>query len=276
MDNDVLPREMFEHYGQTEEATRLLDGSGELEKVRTWDILNRHLPRPPAVVLDIGGAAGVHALWLARKGYEVHLVDPVPHHVEQALAASNAQPDHQLASCEIGDGRRVEKADGCADAVLLLGPMYHLTNRADRLQALREVYRVLRPGGVLFCAAISRFASLLDGLSRDRVSDPDFVEILRRDLQDGQHRNPTGNREYFTTTFFHHPRELHREIEDAGLRFDKTIGIEGPVWWMANFSHHWGDPAKRELLLGLLEMVEEDPSLIGASAHLMGIARKPQ
>ena len=83
-------------------------------------------------------------------------------------------------SATLGDARKLAFPDRSADAVLLLGPLYHLTERADRLAALREARRVLRPGGVVFAAAISRFASLLDGLARDLLDDPDFRPIRDR------------------------------------------------------------------------------------------------
>src|SRR5436309_942768 len=82
--------------------------------------------------------------WLAARGYAVHLVDAVPLHVEQARQAGQAQPDHPLAGLAVGDARRLDWADAAVDAVLLLGPLYHLTAREDRVQALRESRRVLR------------------------------------------------------------------------------------------------------------------------------------
>jgi SAM-dependent methyltransferase len=269
-----LPPEMLDHYRQIEEFKRLFGDGGALERDRTQDILSRYLPSPPAIIFDIGGGAGVHALWLARRGYAVHLFDALPHHVEQASAASKEQAQHPLVSCAVGDARNIDRPDASADAVLLLGPLYHLIDRADRLQALREAHRLLRPGGRLFAATVSRFASLMDGLSRDLVSDPVFVEILRQDLQDGQHRNPTRRPEYFTTTFFHHPDELQQEMAEAGFQVEKLVGIEGPAWFMSSLQSHWQVPQKRQLLLELLRTVEEDRSILGASAHPMGIGRK--
>ena len=97
--------------------------------------------------------------------------------------------------------------------MLLLGPLYHLTERDDRLAAWREARRVLRPGGVVLAAAISRFASTLDGLRLGLFDDDAFAQIAERDLRDGQHRNPTGNPRYFTTTYFHRPEELRTEVK---------------------------------------------------------------
>ena len=272
--DDAVRSSMLEHYAETQEAERLAVGVGELERVRTQDILQRHLPAAPARILDVGGAAGVHALWLAQHGHEVHLSDPVAKHVEQAAEASWAQAQFPIASCTVGDARNIEQGDASANGVLLLGPLYHLTERAERLMALREGHRVLRAGGRVFAAAISRFASLMDGLSRDLVADPRFVEIVRQDLKDGQHRNPTDNPQYFTTTFFHHPDELQREIEEAGFSFEKVIAVEGPVWVMGNFAKHWEDRGKRALLLEFLRTVEEERALLGATAHMIGVGRK--
>lgn len=274
LSSPLLPPEMFEHYRQVQESKRLWKGVGELERVRTQDILKRHLTAAPATVYDIGGAAGVHALWLARQGYTVHLFDPVQHHVEQALAASCDQAEHPLASCSVGDARDIDRPDNSADAVLLLGPLYHLIHREDRLKALKEAHRLLKPGGRIFAATISRFASLIDGLSRDLVSDPVFLGILMQDLKNGQHRNPTNNPAYFTTTYFHHPDELKQEIEEAGFGLEKLLGVEGPVWFMSGISDHWKVPEKRALLLELLRTVEQDQYILGVSAHPLGIGRK--
>ena len=119
----------------------------------------------------------------------MHLLDPVSKRLEQARASSVRQAEHPLASAEVGDARHLPHGDATADAVLLLGPLYHLVEREDRLACLREIRRVLRPGGLVWGAAISRFASLFD--------DPVFAPILARDLDDGQHRNPTNSPVYF-------------------------------------------------------------------------------
>ncbi|MEQ4207002.1 class I SAM-dependent methyltransferase [Actinopolymorpha sp. B9G3] len=269
-----LPQEMFQYYDKGGEAGRLSGGAGELERLRTQDLILRHLPPPPLLVLDVGGAAGVHALWLAKRDYDVHLIDPVPGHVEQARAASDAQPSHRLGSATTGDARELWHADTSVDAVLILGPLYHLTERADRMRALEEAYRVLRPGGVVFAAAISRFASMMSGLAiPDLLDDPDFVEIIRQDLRDGQHRNPTEKR-YFTTSFFHHPDELRAEMVAAGFADTKIAAVEGPAMWTGSFDADWADAGKRALILEFLRTTEEEPTIIGSGSHFLGIAHR--
>jgi hypothetical protein len=99
---------------------------------------------------------------------------------------------------------------------------------------------------------ISRFASALDGLVRGWLDVPEFVRLVQCDLRDGQHRNPTNRPEYFTTAFFHHPDELKAEVEEAGLRHDPTVVIEGPGGLLQNFAERWNDPGRRERLLNVI------------------------
>jgi ubiquinone/menaquinone biosynthesis C-methylase UbiE len=266
--------EIEKHYASGYEDVRLKTGCGKLELERTRELITRFLPPPPAVVLDIGGGTGAHALWLARVGYEVDLLDPVPLHIELVKKASAAQPDAPLADVVVGDARSLPWPDEVADAVLFFGPLYHLTGREDRLLALGEARRVLRPGAVLLAAGISRFASALDGVREGFLADPAFAAIVERDLTDGQHRNPTGKLEYFMDTFFHHPDELRSEIGEAGFEVTDVFGIEGPGWLAHDFDAWWDDPELRARLLRIARRLEAEPSLSGLSAHLLAAARK--
>jgi ubiquinone/menaquinone biosynthesis C-methylase UbiE len=264
---DVVVR----HYEGIREEHRLTGGLAELELVRTREVLRRHLPPPPARVLDVGGGTGVHARWLLADGYQVHLVDLTPRHVERARA--------ELAgaglTAAVGDARRLDPPDASFDAVLLLGPLYHLDERADRAAALAEACRVVRPGGLVAAAAISRFASLFDGLARQFLFDPVFREIVRGDLRDGRHTNPDDRPHWFTTAYFHHPDELRDEVAAEGLRVLDVVGIEGLAGWLAQLDPRWYDDGDRATIVESARLVEREPTLLGLSAHLLAVAERP-
>ncbi len=272
--HNLLPDEALLHYEEGREAERLLNSVGQIELVRTQELLSRYLPPPPATIFDVGGGTGIYAFWLAQQGYEVHLIDAVPLHIEQARRSSESQQERPLASMAVGDARHLNREEASVDVVLLLGPLYHLTDRSDRINALREAHRILRDGGIVFAVGISRFASTLDGLFRGFLDDPEFVSIAQRDLAEGQHRNPNNHPAYFTTAFLHHPQELRTEIEEADLQCERLLAIEGSGWLLHNFEEQWGESARRDRLLEAIRWLEAEPSTLGMSAHIMAIARK--
>ena len=272
---DMVQQEIVDHYAQTGyEGERLSTETGRLEYARTREIIQRYLSPQPSVILDVGGGPGAYSLWLAGMGHTVHLIDMVPRHIEIARERSRAART-PLASVEIGEARSLPYADGYADIVLLMGPLYHLVEREERLDALRENGRVLKRGGRMLCAAISRYASLLDGFRTHLFDDPEYEKIVDRDLQDGQHRNPEG-KDFFTTAYLYRPTDLREEITGAGLVCEKVVGVEGPVC-ILNELNEWLDRRDRyyELTLKYAQAVEEEPSLLGASFHLLAIVRKP-
>ena len=268
-----LDHDIAEFYHRTPEETRLQHGAFQLEEARTRELILRFAPKPPATVLDIGGAAGAYALWLAELGYSVHLIDAAPRLVAEAERRSRVAPQ-PLASCRVGDARALDRPEKSADMVLVMGPMYHLTESLDRARALDEARRVLKPGGWLFAAAISRYASALDGLARDLLADPRFERIVQQDLRDGQHRNPTDRVDYFTTAYFHHPDHLAKEIEAAGLTLRGVYGVEGPGWILPDIEERMADPKRRDTLLQVARMLEAESTVVGASSHLLAVAQR--
>jgi ubiquinone/menaquinone biosynthesis C-methylase UbiE len=270
----TIDREIITHYESVDEARRLEKKDSEIERLRTQELLQRYLPPPSAVILDVGGGAGVYAFWLAERGYQVHLIDAVPLHVSQAEEAARERSGPPLASLALGDARQLDQPDSSVDGVLLLGPLYHLTERSDRIRALREAYRVLRPGGVLLAAGINRFASTIAALLEDFVDDPQFIPIYEQDIRYGQHRNPTGDPRFFTTAFFHHPQELIDEVKEAGFRFESLLAIEGPARLLKDYEQQWKSPSLQERLLRITRLVESEPTLWGVSFHIMAVGKK--
>ncbi len=147
-------------------------------------------------------------------------------------------------------------------------------SRRGPSSAGQEAYRVVRPGGVIAAAAISRFASTYDGLLRGFLEDPRFEEIVERDVREGQHRNPTGRPEWFTTAYFHLPEELSEEVIEAGFKVEALVGIEGPAWVLPELDSWLEDLLRRARLLEAVRRVETEPSLLGATAHILVVCRR--
>ena len=275
LDEDVLA-----YYASRVEDRRLQQGIGQLEFLRTQEILSRYLPSPPGVIYDVGGGTGVYSCWLARKGYEVHLLELSPEHVAKASTASENQPEHPLTSIEVADARELDRPDRSADVLLLMGPLYHLIKREDRLRALKEASRVLNPNGLLFAAGITRFGNALWGLSTYGspnwyLDEDEFMGMVMGELNEGQHFRPDKYPDFIPRSYFHLPGDLRGEIEEAGFAFKRILAVEGPGWIVPNFDNIWSDDARREKILEIVRVVEEEPSIMGMSPHFMVIARKP-
>jgi SAM-dependent methyltransferase len=243
--------DVLEHYALGSERDRLDTPFGQLE--RTREIVGRHLPPPPAVVADIGGGPGRHALWLAEAGHQVLHRDLVPLHVEQ-LEAEAAERGLDVATA-IGDARAVDLADGAVDAVLILGPIYRLSRRPDRLRALGEARRILRPGGVAFVAAISRWAPRLHGVERSGRMPPLFPGSF--------------------AGYCHRPGQLRAEVAGAGFDVIDLVAVEGLAFALPDLEARMADPAGRKVVLDSARALERVPELMGLGAHLLVTARRP-
>jgi SAM-dependent methyltransferase len=254
-----LDEDIRRYYDQGEERDRLT-AAHRLELIRTQELLLRLLPSAPAAIVDIGGGPGRYSAWLTGLGYEVVLVDPMPLHIEQARALGGFEARR-------GDARALDLPDASADAVLLMGPLYHLVEREERLRAWREAARVVRPGGLVVAALISRFAALLDGTAREFALVPTFRSAAHRALTTGV-LEPAPDVP-FTTAYFHHPDEIAAEVADAGLELGAVYGIEGPGEWMADVGARLDDDERREVVLDLARSLEQERSVLGVSPHLL-------
>ena len=251
------------------EHDRLGRGLGLIEFARTLEVLGRILPGAPATVLDIGGGTGTYAREWLRLGQTVHLLDAMPGHIERVRADPTLAG---LASMTLGDARALPYADAGADAALLLGPLYHLPDAADRANALAEAVRCVRPGGLVAVAAVPRAAAIC-GDFRHGLSEEDYSRPIReRAYLTGLYLNPEARPGFFTTAYFHHPAELEGELRAAGLRDVTLYALEGPASkLLADPALEMNDPVRRDGLMTALRLVERDPALLGMSAHLLGV-----
>jgi len=262
-------RALLDYYETGLEQARLDSGSGLLEFERTKEIIARHLPGVPSVVADIGGGPGRYALWLAGLGYVVRHRDVVPLHVEQLTRAAG----HGVIDSAVGDATEIDLGDSSVDAVLVLGPLYHLHRRNDRLQALREARRIVRPGGFVFVAAISRWAAHLDGVLAQQLYRelPDILEELDHVERHGVLR-PLFPGSF--TGFTHRPRQLAGEVRAADLELVDLVCVEGAAALLADLDERMQHPVDRQVVLETSRRLERVPELIGLGPHLIATGRR--
>lgn len=280
--NKNTRNEVSSYYELGWEKDRLTTGKGhaqaiegDVEKTRTMHLLNRYLPKTKATILDVGGAAGAYAFWLASLGHKVHLIDLTPLHIEQAKAEQEKPNSPKLTTCKVGDACDLDFPDNFADVILCMGPLYHLQIVEERKQCLSEAFRVLKPGALLFAVGISRFASLLDFLRIGGFKKQEIATLIQHDLATGCHVNPTKNPMLFTEAFFHRPEELRQEISEAGFDNVEVMAIEGPILFTKDLEAHWRDDEAKARLLSFIEQVEHEHAIMGMSNHIAAIGYKP-
>jgi S-adenosylmethionine-dependent methyltransferase len=271
-------RRYYEAFGERE-WQRLDDpADGALEFAITCHALATHLP-PAGRVLDLGGGPGRYALWLAVRGYRVVLADLSPillniarERVRDSPAASRVEAIVEADACDLS-----RWDDDTFDAVLALGPFYHLPDPADRERAAAELHRVLRPGGVAFVALMPRFAFLRRTLAipdeRHRLADPAFVHRL---MDDGVFTNDVPGR--FTGGYGVRPEEVIPFFERHGFVTHALLACEGmvPDLQEALAEVQQEAPLAFQHTLDLILHTASDPSILGLSAHLLYIASKGQ
>lgn len=252
---DAIQRFYTQEYDESERLTRTLHG--RLESARTRELLAAALPQRPLAVLDVGGGPGHHAQWLADQGHRVTVIDIIESHVQAARSLG--------IDAEVGDARRLDQGDETVDAVLLLGPLYHL-DEPGRATALAEAHRVLRPGGLLAAAAISRWAALID-IAATSHWDAHVAARLAAIVDTGVHDPTVG----FTTSWCHTPGQMESEVSNAGFTDVEIIGIEGPMGHMVD---HLDVPDTLDRAMAVARMTDRVPDLMGASPHLLSLARR--
>jgi ubiquinone/menaquinone biosynthesis C-methylase UbiE len=230
----------------------------------TLKVLEEYLPSPPCSVLDIGGGPGQYSIELARRGYSVTLLDLS----SQSLRIAEEKAQEEGVSLESYihanalDMSEVESA--YYDAVLLMGPLYHLLSKEERVRSIREALRVLKVKGRLFVSFITRFAPFRHAA----VAEPEWLlqnrEYAKRLLETGVHDQA----KKFAKAYFTHPEEVMPLMESCGVRTLNIVGCEGIVAGHEELINVL-DGDDWEAWVELNYQLGQDQSMRGASDHLL-------
>ena len=268
MSDDV--RDIADFYNRDPEQEQMRLGAHQLEYDLTWRYLERYLPARGSV-LEIGAATGRYTLELAKRGYAVTAVDMSAALLERCgkrLAEQRLGKHVRRILADARDLGQVTERD--FDAVLLMGPLYHLILEDDRKQALGQAVERLRAGGMLFSAFISRY-----GILGDLIKNvPNWIEgqhEVRSVLEIGKDPDdfPRGGfRGYFARV-----PEIAPLHEAAGLKTIALAGVE-PAISADDESYNSLEGQRRLMWLDLLEEISTEPSSIAASRHLLYVGQK--
>jgi len=258
-------------WGRLEHPTQ---GALEFAINKAW--IARHLSPPPARVLDIGGGPGRYSIWLAEQGYRVTLADLSPDLLAIAREKS-AEAGVRLESVMEANATDLEElADAFFDAVLCLGPMYHLLEERDRGSVARELFRVTREGGVVFAAFLNKLSALRAAVDQDvPFFTPYTFDIVKKWHYEGVQDFPLPG--VFSPAHCIHPREVPPFMESAGF---ETVALVSSQSVAADKQAHLAlfkerQPELYDWMMQELVKLADDPMIVGASWHILYIGRKP-
>lgn len=279
IDNTVLAG-----YNDGIEKGRLRTGIGLIEFERTKEILLENLPKPPAVIYDVGGGYGEYSWWLASLGYEVHLFDLSETNIKMSRELASEYPSVALASASVADARSIPCSDMSADAILFMGPLYSITEYEERILSIKECHRLLKNDGTLFSAALTPYSVLIPRIlayhtvndkKRYELDDPAVIDMIARALNDGCYNNPERKTARgLGSTHLHTAKALKEELSCGGFDTSAVHGIMGGAWLVPNIEELWQDEKSREVLMKTVRMLDTHEEIIGLSGHLLAVSKK--
>ena len=259
--------DIIDYYRRYNEDDRLKTAFGRLEEEHTRRLILRHILNNADVIFDIGGGTGAYALWLAGLGYVVNYSDIVPDHVQ--LFEQRVGTGAINIAYSIQDARELSFDDDRADVIILNGPLYHLCDRNERSQVLREACRVLKHGGRLLAFTISRFAGAQYAISSGRIFEQGYFDMVVHEIATGIRKNQS-TLLTFDSAYFHTQDEIEAEMREAGFQSISSYGVLGLSGNLPDLEAVVDDDDKRQRLLALAEIMEPYP-MLGSKIMTVGV-----
>ncbi|WP_027388660.1 class I SAM-dependent methyltransferase [Chryseobacterium gregarium] len=268
----LISRNIEAFYNKASEETRLDKGMGIFEFERIKSLIEKYIPSSSSKIIDIGGGTGKYSEWLAHKGHQVHLVEPVYKHIK--IARNRADKLKNKFSVHLGESRRLNFQNDFADLIILHGPLYHLQKKEDRELAIKEAKRVLKNDGIILGFAINYTASTLAGLLNGLIHKKTFFEMCVEELTTGIHNPPDDFPWLLAEAYYHRPEQLKEEFIKQELTCLNTYAVEGMAWLDKDYFANMLNEDKKKRLLALLQVTQNDRYLLPFSPHMMIAVKK--
>lgn len=268
----LIIRNVEAFYNKASGGTRLDKGIGIFEFERVKSLIEKYKINTSSIIIDVGGGTGKYSEWLAKKGHQVHLVEPVAKHLKIAQERASKLKNKFLV--HEGIAQKLEFKNNFADLIILHGPLYHLQNEKDRSLAIQEAKRVVKDNGIILAFAINYTASAVVGLLNGLIHKKAFFEMCKEELTTGIHNPPTEFPWLLAEVFYYKPTQLKDEFINQELIHLNTYAVEGLAWLDKDFFSNMLNDKRKKTLLELIHVTENDPELLPFSPHMMIAAKK--
>jgi 2-polyprenyl-3-methyl-5-hydroxy-6-metoxy-1,4-benzoquinol methylase len=258
-----MSKGLIDYYTERfDESGRHHGAFGMIQAVRTMELISRYLPGEAASILDVGGAAGVYSFQLADLGHQVTLLDVVPAHIKKAREENEnrSNPLVELIACDI----REYKSERSFDAIILHGPLYHMTERADRIAVLQKSADLLGANGIVLAFGINRFAGYFYGVRSGAIMEPEYRQIVLEEMQSGVRLREPG-------WYFHKPEELQAECEEAGLRVVAKKSVVTQAWMLPDADERIQDS---QYVQQIVSLARDSEDYLGIGQDMMYVGKR--
>ena len=242
----LISRNIELFYNKASEETRLNKGMGVFEFERIKILIDKYISSSFLKIVDVGGGTGKYSEWLAKKGHQVHLVEPVAKHLQ--IAQNKAEKLKNKFFVHLGESRKLDFPSNFADLIILHGPLYHLQKKEDRELSIREAKRVLKNNGIVLGFAINYTASTLVGLLNGLIHKKTFFEMCKEELLTGIHNPPDDFPWLLVEAYYHKPEQLKEEFINQDLTYLNTYAVEGMAWLDKNYFANMMNDKNKETL----------------------------
>lgn len=265
---------IIEYYDKFDEWGRL--DREPIEFQVNWHYIKKYLPLN-GEILDNGAGPGKYSMQLASEGYKVTLTDLTPRLVEVAKnKAHELKIEQNFNGFHAADARDLTLLkDEQFDATLMLGPLYHLQEEADRIKAVKELYRVTKMGGIIFVAFMPRIRHVLTSLLYPENWKPNNqMDNIEQFSQNGCFNHEDEGR--FTGAYYFNIEEIKPFMEAQGFESLELIGSNIGTLLNSDNWRYWRDKGESEFekVIKILTKKANDPNVLGISSHLLYIGRK--
>ena len=266
---------VLKYYNKFDEWGRL--DREPIEFLVNMHYISRYLPNR-GHILDNGAGPGKYAMELAKQGYELSLTDLTPRLV--AMACEKAKEFdllNRFKAFKAADARNLDMfKDETFDASLMLGPLYHLQEEQDRNQAVQELYRVTKSGGIVFAAFMTRTRHVTTSLLYPQHWKPnDNIRDISQFIETGVFNHSDEGR--FTGAYYFNIDDIQPFMESHGFESIQLIASSSVAGsFQPEHFEYWRSRGEEEfrVIMELIYKEAANPYILGMSSHLLYIGRR--